>query len=764
MDLSQIPNVPGLRPNRVDRSSKKRHGFKMVHGVAMEPTPAADPEVMREATESAIAEARSTISLAASLTQAPAMSNSVQWLENAGQVLSFGCYFNEQVHCSADEDYRVRQCELLYYLADDTLQIVEKKSENSGMPQGNFVKRHQVPKDTSADVGGAMVTLDDIEVGQPLTIYEREFFITSCNGSTRRYLEALGREVADAVEAPADPYTTLRADFMSRETGADLDVPRNQLKSPMKKFMEASLGNTVNTTGLEGFLKYSGVVLQFDGAWDDTANLHGDVNQYSVCYFVADDTIEVGEVHTPNDGQDPYPLLVKKMRLPRDFQLPDANGRADEPAEGEYYDWRDLAVGGEIVCFGRKIFLYDADPATRAFYAERGITLAPRQDPGFTPAPAPVEREVPPYNGWGSEADSLAGTKSLIPKAPKTVFDLQGANINRTVLRYEARMITDVADDKIRKLVISYYCADSTLMVSEPPQRNTGIIGGRFLERGSYKKADGTPYAPTDLHVGAEVVINAHRLRVVDVDSFTLGYMEGHPKEFPLSDAPRVLTGVRAMLRQQAATGNVTQVFHKYDEDSSGYITIDEFSSILKHYDPDMPEQAVVTLMRAFDVNSDGKVGINEFRAALDPEGIASGLDGSAADAAYEEKLASMQKASSDEQLAKRVLHSFVNEFMSKGSNSKMVSQLSGSDRSAGDTFTRQAFLDAITVAETAATSDSANINLTPKMAAYVANHFFKDRDELVYSDFLAEVAQISEATAVQRRSSVGVHHAAVVE
>ena len=34
-----------------------------------------------------------------------------------------------------------------------------------------------------------------------------------------------------------------------------------------------------------------------------------------------------------------------------------------------------------------------------------------------------------------------------------------------------------------RKFVLSYFLADDTLSIFEPPQRNTGITGGKYLER-----------------------------------------------------------------------------------------------------------------------------------------------------------------------------------------------------------------------------------------------------------------------------------------
>ena len=55
-------------------------------------------------------------------------------------------YFQEPVVENPSENFRVRKCTVYYYLDDDTLHINEKKIENSGLTQGVFLKRHQVPK------------------------------------------------------------------------------------------------------------------------------------------------------------------------------------------------------------------------------------------------------------------------------------------------------------------------------------------------------------------------------------------------------------------------------------------------------------------------------------------------------------------------------------------------------------------------------------------------------------------------------------------
>lgn len=42
----------------------------------------------------------------------------------------------------------MRKVKIYYYLADETLFITEPKIENSGIPQGVFLKRQKVPKVT----------------------------------------------------------------------------------------------------------------------------------------------------------------------------------------------------------------------------------------------------------------------------------------------------------------------------------------------------------------------------------------------------------------------------------------------------------------------------------------------------------------------------------------------------------------------------------------------------------------------------------------
>ena len=70
-----------------------------------------------------------------------------QWIKYDKNVLKFIGYFTEHVVESAYENYRIRKCNIFYYLDDDTMHIDEIREENSGIIQGYFIKRQRCEKE-----------------------------------------------------------------------------------------------------------------------------------------------------------------------------------------------------------------------------------------------------------------------------------------------------------------------------------------------------------------------------------------------------------------------------------------------------------------------------------------------------------------------------------------------------------------------------------------------------------------------------------------
>ena len=123
--------------------------------------------------------------------------------------LSFDAYFRETVNESRLENFRVRRCKIVYYLEDNSLQIDELRTENSGMAQGSFVKRHRIPRNSSSSSNSSTTSAEgflgpeDFVIGQTVLIYGRRFQITDANESTKQWLEReLGRPRVDPIPVP----------------------------------------------------------------------------------------------------------------------------------------------------------------------------------------------------------------------------------------------------------------------------------------------------------------------------------------------------------------------------------------------------------------------------------------------------------------------------------------------------------------------------------------------------------------------------------
>ena len=74
--------------------------------------------------------------------------------------------------------------------------------------------------------------------------------------------------------------------------------------------------------------------------------------------------------------------------------------------------------------------------------------------------------------------------------------------------------------------------------IYEPPVRNSGIIGGKFLERTRVAKPCTTMekpqfYGPQDFAIGAVIEIFKHRFRIINADHYVLKFLEEHRYQIP---------------------------------------------------------------------------------------------------------------------------------------------------------------------------------------------------------------------------------------
>ncbi|CAK4628167.1 hypothetical protein LEN26_011830 [Aphanomyces euteiches] len=443
---------------------------------------------------------------------------------NVNKVLRFYAFFEESVDESPAEVFRLRKSMLLFYLTDDTIEIIENKVANSGLPQGTFLKRGKLYKPNQ----GGHYKMDDLYVGMHFPIYGRIFKLYSCDPWTRDYYNSCGMNLHPDIDIPKDEYTITREEI-SKLCGGDVGHFYGKKNSALKSFMEATLGNHgIQSMKKKQFLENCRKVLNFKCEYDDRDKLYGDLMSYSLNFFLEDDTIEIKEVEKPNSGRDPFPLLLSRCRLLKQWEVAihDEQARGVEEPTGReaYFNEEDLYVGAVINVFSRPVRLVDADEYTRAYYKNSwGIDLAP---PMYHQEPRKESKkpDPPPYTGYGTEEDSMGSVTHLVPKVPKKDFKKMAEN-DRKVLRFSAKMISTRREQAARQFIIAFYLADDTVSIYEPECRNSGIVSGKFLERGGHKKPDGTRYRLDDFQIGTDVAFNAYAFHITDADEYTKKYL-----------------------------------------------------------------------------------------------------------------------------------------------------------------------------------------------------------------------------------------------
>ena len=542
---AQVPNLPGYGRSGSTQSRNKQQTFYMKNGYAVERAPVALGFTAAQAEMEAKATLDASRAAAAARSVKP-----VGWREFDRMVLEFSAYFKEAVVESPHENFRVRKCVIQWYLEDGSVAVHEHKEENSGLPQGTFIKRHIIPG----------LSLEDLQVGADVTIYARTFHVNDANASTRAFLGA----AAPAEPFPEDKYTQVRAAKMQRETGADGSVYRGVMMTEIKSFVEANLGKFMrDPQQLEQFLQNDRKVLRFYCYWDDTASAFGAQSDYILHYFLGDDTIEIREVHTKNSGRVPYPRLLNRGKLPKG-----EGGVASAESIGarggdNCVHWTELQIGGTVIAFSRTLTLYGCDAFTRIWYQAASMVQSGDIDVVIAEPPKP-ERKLPPSTGYGTEEDSLGSVYNLVPKAPKVDMKRYIAE-GTSCLRFRASLVGEERAEVKREFVVQYFLADNTISIQEPPIRNSGIWGGRFMARKRCRKADGSLMSGKDLYLGAEIGVSGCVFVLEELDEYTMKIMEARPAWFPASNPKNVLgkigsSGAFDPAAVLAALGGVTVI------------------------------------------------------------------------------------------------------------------------------------------------------------------------------------------------------------
>lgn len=111
------------------------------------------------------------------------------------------------------------------------MHIIENRVENSGIPQGVFLKRHKVPLPENAT---QHYKWRDINLGMNIDVYGRVFRIIDCDDFTRKFYANEGVALRPAEQVPEDPFLKTRAMINMKQTPPDLAEQKNYIEVMLK--------------------------------------------------------------------------------------------------------------------------------------------------------------------------------------------------------------------------------------------------------------------------------------------------------------------------------------------------------------------------------------------------------------------------------------------------------------------------------------------------------------------------------------------------
>jgi len=423
------------------------------------------------------------------------------------KVLHFKGYYTEEIVESPIETERTRFLDVYYYLVDDSVAITEPMVENSGIPQGKFLTRQRLP----TGEGAAVLHWTNLNVAQDLIVYGKRVRLYECDAFTREYLTSEGIEVN------------------SNETGP----PNVFAQSRVKKQQTYTTPSSIDKYGQ--FLTLDRKVLRFYAIWDDRKQLFGEARKFVIHFYLSDDTMEIKEVHEANNGRDPFPTLVTRQRIPKMHvakTFPSMEHAIVKESQHGYYKASDFLVGDTVDITNRKMFIYDADGATRTFVSDHfGVQLQPAVNlSNYLPTAVSIQHKLPEYNGFGSLEDSEQNCKKISPDRPKKNYIKMLRNGNET-LRFKAKMMTNKELDQSRTFIIQLRLSDDYIAIQEIQQRNSGLPAGRFLEYSRIPKPGSSASAPewyeiNDLKIGNIIIAFSHRFEIIGCDLHVLNWIE----------------------------------------------------------------------------------------------------------------------------------------------------------------------------------------------------------------------------------------------
>ncbi|GFR26025.1 EF-hand domain-containing protein 1 [Trichonephila clavata] len=255
------------------------------------------------------------------------------------------------------EPLEMRRVIIQYYLADDSMEVLEDHARNCGRePCKVLIRKQKIPLDRNelsesfpktyleiADGDLRFFKPQDLMTGKDIVILGKKIFLYDCDEFTRHYYKMhFGVEDMESIAVAEKPKPIAPRVFPPHSGIGNWEdslqnclslVPKPPKKDMLKEF------------------HFSGVILRYKAELI-TPMEYDKTRRFVITFHPCDDTVAIIEESIPNSGFSGGPFL-KRSKL-----VKPERGLSLKP---EFYEAKDFHIGAEIRASGKLFKLVDAD-------------------------------------------------------------------------------------------------------------------------------------------------------------------------------------------------------------------------------------------------------------------------------------------------------------------------------------------------------------------------------------------------------------------
>ena len=218
-----------------------------------------------------------------------------------------------------------------------------------------------------------------------------------------------------------------------------------------------------------------------------------------------------------------------------------------------------------------------------------------------------VIHPIPPYNGYGSEEDSLLNVFYLDISNKNKERYIDRFKKDKHILRFSAKMISSNPSNEERAFLISFFCGDETIQIFEIAGKNSGRESGKFLERQRIKNPyTHKYYTEKDFSIGNLIYVNTYIFKLIQSDEYTRKYMEGNSDIFIDSNIKNVISRIRIGSNNFGDYQDfLIHLLYVIDPKANNYATKEDIINGFKSFKIYLSDQELDTLISKLKVQGD---------------------------------------------------------------------------------------------------------------------------------------------------------------